>query len=288
MSLPLVARKNLKENEVNRDAHIQRLVKHLGWTKTPTVELDTPQAFHDAASARGYENRQGEVMYDWTLGGFVNYAIKTLNDDMSKDSFKKVFTGDKIIFRLAKGSRYGTPSWDNGNLVLSIDPASLGGNVDQCGQGGAYSEGSLATILSSGDAMPLETAKNIASNQATIDKHIKTISDSLKKPVSLEYNWSEISEGMVARRYAAKQVGDVLGASLEGLANHVKKLCSDEMSQEALAEVWTNGKLIFRTKKGEGKYGTCSIEGGNLVVTVDSGSLYANVAECGKNLESIL
>jgi hypothetical protein len=287
MSLPLVARKNIKEAEPLRDAHLKRLVDHLGWTKTPTVELDTPLAFHEACTKRGYENRAGDVMYDWTLGGFVNYAIKTLDDDMAKDAFKKKFTGDKIIFRLAAGARYGTPSWDNGNLVLSIDPGSLAGGVEECGQGGAYSEGCLSTILSSGD-VPLETAKNIAANQATIDGHLKTLSDALKKPVTVNYSIPEISEAMKARSFDAKQVGDFVGATLEGLADNIKKLCADSMSQEALAEVWTSGKVNYVLKKGDGRYGTCSIAAGDLNVTFDTERLYINVGECVSNIESIL
>ena len=83
MSLPLAARKNIKEKESKRDDNLARIEKATGQKYTFEVDISS---IHNALAA-AQKDRVGTHIYDSYLTPLADNIEKLCKDDMSKEAF---------------------------------------------------------------------------------------------------------------------------------------------------------------------------------------------------------
>jgi hypothetical protein len=103
MSLSMVAKKGIRDNEAQRDAHLKELRDN---TKVELTVVPPDWAAiiadKDYMSGNYKEERVGFVIYSQLLGNLVSGMIRSFKDDMIKEGFLEKCTAKKVcnVFEL--------------------------------------------------------------------------------------------------------------------------------------------------------------------------------------------
>lgn len=131
MSYPLNVRKNLKDNEAARDAHLAKLATITGVTGW-TIEF-TPE-YYQALEALKWHERVGQLVYNNILGGVVTNLEKHLKDDMVKEAFVEKVSAKKIVLATEAAEHSSAKSvFADGAFKLLFTPRNANCNVDKAG-----------------------------------------------------------------------------------------------------------------------------------------------------------
>jgi len=107
--------------------------------------------------------------------------------------------------------------------------------------------------------------------------------------ITLDINWENCYPLLEKAGYKDR-AGEVFYAwILGGLAERMKRICQEELTKEAIAEVWTTG--VVRIEPGGAKmshYHTCDFVDGDLVVRFRPDSPCTNVSDIGHDIEGKL
>eukprot|EP00727_Mastigamoeba_balamuthi_P010413 m51a1_g5995 hypothetical protein (280) ;mRNA; f:291756-293033 len=126
--------KNLKEYEPKRAENLAAIAAALG---VGSVEFEADiDAVNAAAKDRGYDNRAGEILFDWYLGGLASNLKRMCGDEMVKEAMREAVSAKKIVFRInsnPKGGSYTHDFFEGGALVVEVKPGNLACNVGDCG-----------------------------------------------------------------------------------------------------------------------------------------------------------
>lgn len=131
--LNVATRKNIKDAESNRKTNLDRINKAVGIE----FELDHDWvALAKAAADRGYEDRVGEIIFNWYLGGLADNLERLCKDDMSKEAVAEACEKKTIAFVLApKGtSGYGACTFVDGVLTVTLPVDNFCSNVGELGK----------------------------------------------------------------------------------------------------------------------------------------------------------
>eukprot|EP00727_Mastigamoeba_balamuthi_P005078 m51a1_g14569 hypothetical protein (280) ;mRNA; f:1065787-1067002 len=126
--------KNLRDYEEKKNENLRTIAGALG-VDSVSFEADIDKV-NAAAKDRGYENRTGEILFDWYLGGLASNLQRMCGDDMTKEAIRDAVSAKKIIFRInakPKGGSYTYDYFENGNLIVEVKPDNLASNVGECG-----------------------------------------------------------------------------------------------------------------------------------------------------------
>lgn len=128
--LSLKSRVCIRDTEAERQGHLDAINAAAGTTFT--FECDWP-ALVKPAAARGYEDREGEVV-TWHLGGFKYNLCKILADEMGKEAFLDKCPAKVIRFVVDASIPSGKVTrFVNGGVNMCVKPDYLGSNVDYTG-----------------------------------------------------------------------------------------------------------------------------------------------------------
>ena len=94
MSLSLIVKKNIKENELKRDENLKKISQVL--KEQFTFECDM-EKIHDL-TPESFKNNLGKVIYDQYLSGLAENIAKIMADEMTREAFLSAVSTKKIIF----------------------------------------------------------------------------------------------------------------------------------------------------------------------------------------------
>ena len=92
MPLPLIIRKNIKDNEAKKEANLQKLESILGTAMTFECDFE---ALYETCEER-WKNTLGEVVYEKYLAGLAKNFAQKMTDEMVVEAFLEAVTTKKI------------------------------------------------------------------------------------------------------------------------------------------------------------------------------------------------
>jgi hypothetical protein len=296
MSLPLVLRKNIRDNEAKRDEHLATLQTYFGFSAAPTVEPlpDALWAELDAKVDSSYKGRPGWIVYDAVLGGLAHGLASAFiggwnQSPTCRDVFGAAWSTKTI--RLALDGKP-TPghhvTLDAGVLVIHTSPANIVSNVDVIG-----SEPSVM------ETVRLEYNGADYRYQFCLDKgagkELQEAMDSLSgvmgKTVTYSVPWKVYGPavGKMDPEFDIR-CPDFFKYCMDGLVYYVKAKAADDMVKEALLEKWTTGLITSEVNPAKVQalgrsYNAVDFVNGDLVVFIGQAS---NAGTVGEDLEERL
>lgn len=132
--LSISLRKNLRDFESHRVKNLGRISKAVGID----FELETPDfpSWFEVATPRNVHDDLGQMFYDWYLGGLADNLEKLCKDDMCKEAVAEACTKKMIKFVLGPKEQkgYGSCTFPDGVLVITLPPNNLPANVGELGK----------------------------------------------------------------------------------------------------------------------------------------------------------
>jgi hypothetical protein len=281
--IPLRLRLNIADTEEKKEEHMQKINDATG--RDFTLKVEWAEMIKDHMDANYPQNFGGSIL-DSVLEGLSSNIRSLCNDEHfpGKDAFNEFATTGNIIINSNKNDKkatsYFTVKFENGDLVISFKSIcncyEIGRNIPE-----------LLTVVYEDVTIPYLTRKSLAQYEEKREENMQTINTATGRTFELAVDWAKLIPFML-KDNRPDYVGSTLYESvLSGLADNLKKLCADEMSQEAFNEVASTGKIIFSTqddKKASG-YFTEKFENGDVVILFKS---ICNCYEIGRGFEKLL
>lgn len=276
--LPLVARKNIKENEEKLNEQKEKINKIVELSTDITIEPDYP-ALHALSDKNGYNNRVGDIT-GWLLEGFASKIEYVFKEETAKAALQAAWTTGVIRVRTGvnkKGeNKYNTTEIENGDLVIT---------AYSCSNTGSVGEDLLDKLGDNDSGLSVKAAQSVKESQESRSETLQKIQEhiGLSNDVTFDIDWPSFSQKVDAAGYKDR-VGEIVNWSLDGLKSKITNNFTDDLSKQALQSAWTTGVIKFEwgtLKKGENKYHTTEIRDGDIAVTLYSVS---NTGETGHEL----
>jgi hypothetical protein len=289
--MTVATRKNIKDQEATRKKNLTRIQKATG------IDFEVDVDWVDAATVskdRGYEDRVGEIIYNWYLDGLASSIETFVKDAIQKESFVETFGEKKTIaITIVRGEldeehphRYAY-SWINnkdGHLEINIPEARFCSNTSNTGD-------NLSKACSGDSPMSVATRKNIKDQEVARKKNLTRIQKATGLEFELEVDWVAFAAAAKERGYEDR-VGEVIyNWYLDGLASNLESLCKDEMCKEAVGEACEKKVITFQlisNDEMEGNYQKCTFNDGVLVVQTSVERFCSNTSNTGSDIESRL
>jgi len=307
MSLPLKTRKNIKDNEEKVKEALEKIKDASG------VEFEFECDYADIHKVYTSKNKDGGSTVD-QLGEIVYYYLQALaesieqfcQDPLQKEALVEGSTAKKIGFKLlpaafkeVKGQSYCLSQYcrtvlDNGALIMQVPLPNFPANVSDVGR-------SLQVCFDDPKALlSLMGRKNIAQNQEKLQERLEKINAATGVEFEVEVdfqtileNWKKAKKGDLDYE-TAKGIGEIVyNYYMEGLADHIARVCQDELGKEAFVDAVSkkviNFEVIPELKKGESSfYSRTKIVDGKLVLQVLGTNFPCNCGEAGNDIEKLL
>jgi hypothetical protein len=288
--MSVATRKNISDNQKKMQGHLKTLKTASGIDFE--VEVDWV-VIATACKDKGYEDRAGEVVYDWYLGGLADHVKRFCEDPIQKESFVETFGERKAITLILEDSvdeesphRYAY-SWivANGALEIHIPKERFISNTSNAGD-------NLSKACSGDSPMSVATRKNIKDNETSRKKNLTRIQKATGVEFEIEIDWVPFAAAAKDRGYEDR-IGEVIyNWYLDGLADNLERLCKDEMCKEAVAEACGKKVIAFTlisNDEMEGTYQKCTFsDDGALVVSTSVEKFCSNTSNTGSDIESRL
>jgi len=81
----------------------------------------------------GYQNRVGEVIYDWILGSLADNVKRICGEELTKEALAEVWTTGVIRFEENKKVSYHAVEFTNGDLIIQYKPDNFVSNTGNIG-----------------------------------------------------------------------------------------------------------------------------------------------------------
>jgi hypothetical protein len=278
--LPLIARKNIKENEEKVNEIKEKIAAVVEGAAEVTVDVNYP-AFAAFVDKAGYQNRVGEVTV-WYLEALSGMIANTFKEETAKAALQGAWTTGVIRLQsgtLKKGEhKYSSLDIDNGDLVITVY------NIGNVGDG---FRDLLDKLGDSSSGLSLKNAQSFKDKEESRTEALQQIQEfvQLSCDVTLDVDAPAFSAKSDTAGYKDR-VGEVIQWYIDAIKENLKRpFKDDELARAALQAAWTTGviRLEFGTlKKNEYKYVESNIRDGDLVVTV------YNIGNVGETLGDLL
>jgi len=282
VTMPVILRKNIAANEEKKEENLEKIKTATGRDFTLTVQWSDMIKDHMGT----YTSSFGGSMYADCLGGLAENIKKVCSTEFGKDSFNEFASTGKIIFNSNKNDKkataYFTEKFENGDLVISFKSVcntyQIGGKIEE-----------QLTCVFEEVTMPVILRKNIAEKEEKKEEHLEKIRNATGRDFNLTVQWSDMIKDHMGT-YTSSFGGSMLDECLGGLAENIRKLCTNEVfpGKDAFNEKATTGNIIFNSNKNDKKvtaYFTTTITNGDVVVSFKS---VCNTYQIGSNLEELL
>jgi len=279
--LSLIQRKNLKTNEEKLNENLQIIndaTGQSGWA----IDIDWGLVFPV------YElgDRPGDTIYDSCMTALAENIKKLCENDAAKESFLASAGEHKIVFNVnKKAESYWSENFVNGTVEIGYKRSPC--NVYELGS-------SLKDKLTSTFEeceMPLKMRIGIEKEETQEKKNeqLEKIKDATGRDFTITVQWAEMIKDHFTS-YPENFGSTILNSVLEGLADNIKKVCTDEHfpGKDAFNEFATTGNIIINSNKNDKKassYFAVKFENGDLVVSFKS---ICNCYEIGSNIRDLL
>jgi hypothetical protein len=297
MSLPLVLKKSLRDNEAKRDEHLDNIKEYFSFSERPTLEVTDAQWLElNGAVEDSYKNRGGEIIYDWVLGGLAWGLKKAFTEGWHKstncrDAFGQNWSTKKIKINLLKTKpkdSYHVVTVESGVLVITSSGDVIATNVDSIACEPSVME-TVKVLYNGIDYRYQFTLDNGAEEK--IQTALTTLSEKLGSTLKYEMDWATFGPA-IAKASSDQQwnfrAPDLLAEICEGIL--YKFNLDDEMVKEAIKEKWTTGIITAKVdptieKRFNRSYHATDFVDGKLVVFLKDA---ANLGYCGEDIEERL
>lgn len=266
--LTLDMRKNISDATKCLNAHIKKIGEASG---IEDFEVDVDWAeFAKSTVIKGYRDRVGDIVYDWYLKGLANQIEKFCKNAIQKEAFGEAFGSRKTIafFLTDEDSprRNNTTTWtkcQDGVLEVRINRAKFTQNAAETGDD--------LTESTSGEG-PLSVAmrRNISDSAEARAAFIAKINAAAGIEFDYEVDWISFAPVAEKKGYG-NRLGETAGWYLKALANHIEKVCSDELGKEAFAETCDKKMIMLKVVD--------SVASGDVTSTFEDGVLVVSVAK---------
>jgi len=241
--IPLKTKKSIKEALTKAETHSKKASAAFG--KELTFEDNTTELFEKLQSAGKSE--------DWlfnlgtTLGTYFEQFSKVMvefcKNAANKEQLEAELTTGKFGVMITDSDTNEYWRIENGTLWM----------LTTCGYFGSYlnyfDQERLSKILGKGDSMPLNTRKNLAEANKTIQKSVEQASKAFGKQLTWVDNNQELYDTLKSSGKSEDYLytfGNPLAEYSKQLVTALTAFCKDPDNKEALEEVLTSGKVGVR------------------------------------------
>eukprot|EP00300_Choanocystis_sp_HF-7_P008061 c15674_g1_i1.p1 GENE.c15674_g1_i1~~c15674_g1_i1.p1 ORF type:complete len:295 (+),score=64.16 c15674_g1_i1:33-887(+) len=134
--LPLVVRKNLRDNEEAKNQALARIEAALGQRYTFEMDVVAQYKVLAASDRADYKEQIGEIIFGnyGYLNGLANKLESLAQDDMVKEAINDAASSHQITFKFDKDcSSYNETKFINKVMTMTTTPGYFWTNVDQIG-----------------------------------------------------------------------------------------------------------------------------------------------------------
>jgi len=300
MSVPLVARKNIKDNENIRDAELAKLEKATGHAHTFEYDVAAVYEALSKKEAGGHKDYIGRVLFKDYLGGLVSRVEPICKVEKGKECWNNTVTAKKIVLEVnAQKAPDINPVSEVVDGVYKIYVNDNKGKRNDAfpAMVGDVGAKEMPRILTTQN-LPWIVWKSI--NQYADDrvKVEEKINKAVGAPVEVDIPWGDVWEALKNAphgEHTAMYMVSIKSGYLSKLTYYLEKLTKDEMSKEALMEKWTKKKIVFVVDgaKNPGTTPITKFEDGVMVIYLNdnkakAGQFPAMVDNCGADIEKQL
>lgn len=286
--LTVLMRKNIADATKQMNEHLATINKASGIEFD--VEVDWAQ-FAVATVDKGYQDRVGDIIYNWYLKGFAKHVETFCKDPIQREAFTESFGSRKqIAFILAadkhadRRSTYHFTLNHDGVCEIHIVKDRFTTSADSTGE-------DLAQACSGDGPLSVTTRKNISDSAETRAGFIGRINKASGLQFEYEIDWESVAPACKERGYD-NRAGEVVGWYLKGLAENVEKICADDMGKEAFAEACEKQNILVKAvpqdEVGSNGYVTCVLKEGVLIVSIGKDRITTNAGNTGSDIMSQL
>lgn len=134
VTLSLKSVQNIKEYEEKAGTYLEAIGTAIGRGGPVGFVVEDIKGVDAAMTARGYENRMGEVIWDSYLNQISSKLTSLCADDMVKEAIGDSFKNN-LVFKLdPKAEGYQNCKFEGGNLVMSCKPDNIWCNLSYLGE----------------------------------------------------------------------------------------------------------------------------------------------------------
>lgn len=281
-ALPLLVRKALRDVEPEQKKAIAEIEEEFKLSGV-TFQCDFAQVYSELPESDRANIHH--IIDSYLTSWLPNMKSNNLLTDLNRAAILHTWTTKKIIFRLnPDAEHYVHCLFENGNLIIQCKPNRFWCNISECG-------GSMPDNASTGSDYPLGLERNFAEYEGAKQENIQKIEQALGASgftVEME-DWKAMAKAATEARYEDRLGEICFSWYLGGLADNLKKLCADDMVQEAIREAIANKKILFRVNPNCKKsYHDEFFENGNLIIDIKTSQMCSNVGTTGEDLATLL
>jgi len=131
-AMPLVVRKNLRDNEEKLKERLANIASTVG--KEWAFEVDLKAILANKNVSADYKDRLGEILYDSYMERIEQCIKSNCEDDMTKEALVDAISKNKIIYRHNEKSKsYHDWLIEDGSLVLQCKASNMWVNLSDVG-----------------------------------------------------------------------------------------------------------------------------------------------------------
>jgi len=281
--LSVKASQNLKEKEEERNEALQKIHENVQLSCDVTLDCDYP-AFAAKVDKDGYKDRLGEVIQWYVQGLGENVERNFKNDDLARSALQAAWTTGVLRIEVGtnkKGEyKYNSTDLRDGDLIITVFSMS---NTSDTGND------LISKLSDPASGLSLDSSLNIHKHEESKEENVKKIQDAvgLSADVTLDVDWSVLDTASNAAGYKNRCGEVVYNWILGGLAGNLERICKDDLTKEAVAEVWTTGVIRFEENK-KISYHAVEFVNGDLIIQYKPTSIASNVSDVGSDIEKKL
>jgi len=255
MALPLVIRKNIRDNEVFLRESLEKINNATG----KEFEFEADWGTVVSQLEQHSKDRIGELYQKDVMKNLADNIEKLCKNETSKEAFYEATSANKIIVKVNdKIPNYWKISFENGALV--VEHKKSVGNLYE------ISNFNIIAVMPVPGVLSLTARLNIQQNQEALQEHLQTITTASGEDFSFDDSCLETLYKSV-EGYAKDKLGElIMKDAMNQLATNIKKRLEDDMVKEAFNEVTTSHQITFRADAKAPNYWAIKFENGNLVV----------------------
>jgi len=279
--LSLPTRKNMRDNEEKKKAHLERIEKASGKSGVEFT-INNEIAVAETLAANRYADRIGEIFYDAYLNQLADSLIKLCADADSKDALGGSWTSNKIYFETdEKAEGYQQVTFVNGDLRMACKASNIWTNLSNLGNDIA---GRLTSPYS-GEVLPLKSAANLRKHLEKTNEHLATIATATGKS-GVEFGYKDIKavDAQLKKNNYESRLGEIQAVYLQTLAESLTKLCAHASAKTAINQKWTSSKIYFELDPKAVTYQNVNFPGGDMRISCKPENIWTNISTLGADI----
>jgi len=278
--LSLPTRKNMRDHEEKKKAHLEHIEKATGKTGVEFA-INNDIAVAETLAANRYADRIGEIFYDSYLNQLAESLTKLCADEDNKTALGGSWTSNKIYFETdEKAEGYQQTTFVNGDLRIACKSSHIWSNLSNLGND---IPGRLTSPYA-GEVLPLKSAANLRKHLEKTNEHLATIGTVTGKS-GVEFGFKDIKAvDIQLKKSYENRIGEIQTTYLQNLAESLTKLCADAAAKTALNQKWTSNKIFFEFDAKAPTYQNVNFPSGDLRVSCKPDNIWSNINSLGADI----